>query len=172
LVATDPSRTSDLETVALWCRSWLLSGENLYRPDALTDYPPNAIVTLSPLALLSPRWVVAGWTLVGLALAPVLPYVAVRVASPDRRLSPAVPPRDEQFAVHPELRLHAPLAVSPKLAAKVRVIRLTDKFEQHFTGLWFTTGSQQAGFIERLVSHLRVPLVRFRSLLFPYFIAV
>ena len=48
----DPGRASDLQAMYGWCRAWLIDGQSLYTgPEAVTDYPPNAIVLLSPLAL-------------------------------------------------------------------------------------------------------------------------
>ena len=63
--------------------------------DAATDYPPNAIVLLSPIALLPTAWVVPVWTLFSLALAPLLPYLGaalrnVRHPPCDRDPDPAV----------------------------------------------------------------------------------
>jgi Glycosyltransferase family 87 len=87
LALRDPRRASDLWTMYDWCRAWLAGGRSLYAAaDASTDYPPNAIVLLSPLALVPPRWVVPLWTAGAVALTPVLPWLVVRCASPgDRR---------------------------------------------------------------------------------------
>ncbi len=83
LALRDPRRASDLWTMVEWCRDWLLGGRSLYAgADAFTDYPPNAIVWLSPLALIPERWVVPVWTAVALALTPVLPWLVLRCASP------------------------------------------------------------------------------------------
>lgn len=78
----DPGRASDLRTVYDWCRAWLIAGQPLYTaPDAATDYPPNAIVVLAPLALVPARWLVPLWTAVAVALTPVLPWIVMRCAS-------------------------------------------------------------------------------------------
>jgi glycosyl transferase family 87 len=83
LALRDPRRASDLRTMVEWGRDWLLGGRSLYAgADAFTDYPPNAIVWLSPLALVSERWVVPLWTAVALALTPVMPWLVMRCASP------------------------------------------------------------------------------------------
>jgi Glycosyltransferase family 87 len=83
IALSDPRRASDLWTVVEWCRDWLLRGRSLYAgADAFTDYPPNAVVWLSPLALVPERWVVPLWTAVALALTPVLPWLVMRCASP------------------------------------------------------------------------------------------
>ena len=93
LALRDPRRASDLWTMADWCRAWLIDGASLYSAaDAATDYPPNAIVLLSPLALVPPRWLVPLWTAGAVALAPVLPWLVLRCASRRRRpLALAVP---------------------------------------------------------------------------------
>ena len=81
LAACDPRRASDLWTMVDWGRAWLVGGESLYGANASTDYPPNAIVTLSPLAMVPHRFVLPLWILVALTLTPVLPWVVVRSAS-------------------------------------------------------------------------------------------
>ncbi len=81
VIATQPWRASDLLTMYGWCSDWLRRGSDLYsRPDAFTDYPPNAIVTLSPMALIPGRWLVPAWTVFSLVLAPLLPFVVSRAA--------------------------------------------------------------------------------------------
>ena len=78
LALRDPSRASDLWIMYEWCGRWL-AGEGLYTAaDTVTDYPPNAIVVLSPLALVPWPWLVPLWTALGLALAPLLAYLVVR----------------------------------------------------------------------------------------------
>lgn len=92
LALREPARAVDLWSMYDWCRGWLLSGERLYTaPDATTDYPPNAIVLLSPMALLPPHWLVPMWTAGALALTPVLAYSVIRCASRGDRFSVAVP---------------------------------------------------------------------------------
>lgn len=82
LALRDPRRASDLWVMYDWCRAWLIGGDSLYAgADASTDYPPNAIVLLSPLALVPQRWVVSLWTMGAVALTPVLPWLVVRCAS-------------------------------------------------------------------------------------------
>src|SRR5258705_6028698 len=85
----DPARASDLRMMYGWCRAWLIDGQSLYAgPEAVVDYPPNAIVLLSPLALVPARWLVPLWTAGALALAPVLPWLVLRCAA--RRGQPAL----------------------------------------------------------------------------------
>lgn len=82
LALRDPRRASDLWVMYDWCRAWLIDGRSLYTgPDAAADYPPNAIVMLSPLALVPPRWLIALWTAGAVALTPVLPWLVMRAAS-------------------------------------------------------------------------------------------
>lgn len=79
LALRDPARASDLAIIYDWCGRWLAGGESLYTAAAsVTDYPPNAIVMLSPLALVPWPWLVPLWTALALALAPVLAYLVVR----------------------------------------------------------------------------------------------
>jgi len=65
-----------------WCRGWILGAERRYTilHDPV-DYPPYALVFLSPLGLLPRRLIVPAWTAVGLVLAAVLPFLAVRCAT-------------------------------------------------------------------------------------------
>src|SRR3954464_3047125 len=73
LAVRDPHRAADLWTMVDWCRAWLVDGSSLYAgAGASTDYPPNAIVTLSPLAAVPQRYIVPLWILVALTLTPVL----------------------------------------------------------------------------------------------------
>jgi hypothetical protein len=81
LALRDPARSSDLLTMYEWCGRWL-AGRGLYTSaDAVTDYPPNAIVMLSPMALLPWSWLVPLWAAFALALAPVLGYLVIRLVS-------------------------------------------------------------------------------------------
>jgi hypothetical protein len=84
----DPSRASDLSTIYDWTRGWILDGARHYTGvhDAV-DYPPNAIVVLSPLGLLPRQLIVPVWMLAGLALAAVLPYLAIRGAVSGARVA-------------------------------------------------------------------------------------
>src|SRR6185295_18158072 len=91
LALRDPARAAGLRTMYGWCGRWL-AGDGLYTAaDAGTDYPPNAIVMLSPLAWLPWPWLVPLWTALGLALAPVLAYLVIRGVSPGDRVVAAVP---------------------------------------------------------------------------------
>ena len=85
VIASLPERQSDLQSVRGWVQQWLIDGTNLYATaDALTDYPPYAIVALTPLAVLPADWLVPVWAAFNLALAVLAPYLALRIARPDR----------------------------------------------------------------------------------------
>ena len=78
LAFTQPSRADDLWIVYDWCRSWLVHGQQLYAGiEARTDYPPNAIVVLSPLALVPRSWIVPVWALLSLVVTPIYARLAV-----------------------------------------------------------------------------------------------
>ena len=92
LALRDPHRASDLRVMYDWCRAWLIGGQSLYTgPEASADYPPNAIVMLSPLALVPQRWLVPLWTAGAVALTPVLPWLVMRCAWRRNRAAIAVP---------------------------------------------------------------------------------
>ncbi len=89
---TQPWRASDLWVMYDWCRDWLPGGQSLYTgPESSTDYPPNAIVLLSPMAFVPQRWLVPLWTAGAVALTPVLPWLVLRRASRDSGAALAVP---------------------------------------------------------------------------------
>jgi len=54
VTSSQPNRLYDLEAMMGWGRHWLVAGANIFAPGVWghVDYPPNAIVTLSPLGLL------------------------------------------------------------------------------------------------------------------------
>jgi hypothetical protein len=92
LALGDPDRASDLRVMYDWCRAWLIDGRSLYiGPDAAADYPPNAIVLLSPIALVPERWLVPLWTAGSVLLAPVLPWLVLRTVSSRGAVTRAVP---------------------------------------------------------------------------------
>ena len=82
LAIRDPSRASDLSLMYDWCRGWIIGAERRYTilHDPV-DYPPYALVFLSPLGLLPRRLIVPVWTAVGLVLAATLPFLAIRCAT-------------------------------------------------------------------------------------------
>jgi len=82
LAIFDPARASDLSLMYDWCRGWILGAERRYTVlHDPVDYPPYALVFLSPLGLLARRLIVPVWTAVGLVLAAALPLLAVRCAT-------------------------------------------------------------------------------------------
>lgn len=86
-IATWPERQADLETMREWGRNWLVAGSNIYVSYGnAPDYPPNAIVALSPLGVLPDQWAVPVWAGLNLALAILATYLAVRVARPQTAL--------------------------------------------------------------------------------------
>ena len=69
-MSSHPYRLTDLESVQAWGRDWLLGGENIYHPsESAVDYPPNAIVLLSPLGLLPLGAAYPIWMLLNIGLA-------------------------------------------------------------------------------------------------------
>lgn len=79
-----PERQVDLDTIQRWSGNWLLRGDEIYASDwDYPDYPPHAIVLLSPLGLMSLEPAVRVWALINLALALVAPYLALRHIRPD-----------------------------------------------------------------------------------------
>ena len=83
VIASWPERQTDLETIGRWGRQWL-AGINVYATGEMPapDYPPHAVVALSPLGILSHEWAVRVWTILNLGLALAAPYLAVRVVRP------------------------------------------------------------------------------------------
>ena len=83
VVAEDPQRASDLGSLTRWGHAWLVDGLNVYQPaDSATDYPPNAIVLLSPLSLLPWSVAVPVWAAINLMLVLLAPYFAARFYNP------------------------------------------------------------------------------------------
>jgi hypothetical protein len=86
LALVQPARARDLWMIYEWGRGWLLNGQELYLdPHATTDYPPNAIVMLAPLALVPKAWLVPVSAAITLAVSPLLAYLVVRSISPRAR---------------------------------------------------------------------------------------
>lgn len=91
LTALTPGHSQDLQAVYAWLRTWLWQGRNpYYLPEQIVaNYPPHAIVAISPLALVPETWVATVWALLNLAGAPLVGYLAYRALKPDapRRLA-------------------------------------------------------------------------------------
>jgi hypothetical protein len=84
VVSSQPHRLYDLDSIREWGWYWLVAGTNIYEPGGwgAVDYPPNAMVVLSPLGLLSLGVAYPAWMLLNLAMAGVAPYAAARFFRP------------------------------------------------------------------------------------------
>jgi hypothetical protein len=87
VVALQPDRSTDLDSVMRWGRQWLVDGANVYDPAyCCVDYPPHAIVLLSPLSLLPSGAAFPLWVIVNLGLVLLAPYFAARCFQPHASL--------------------------------------------------------------------------------------
>jgi hypothetical protein len=84
VIASSPERQSDLDMMRGWGRAWLVDGIDIYAPGDITDpdYPPHAIVALTPLWLTPQDWAVPLWAAANLMFAVVAVALAVRLARP------------------------------------------------------------------------------------------
>ena len=84
VVSSQPHRLYDLETMMRWGRYWLVEGADIYDdgPWGSVDYPPNAIVLLSPLGLLPLGATHPIWVVLNIAMAAAAPYCAARFLRP------------------------------------------------------------------------------------------
>lgn len=84
VISSQAHRLYDLESVMRWGHYWLLEGVNVYEPGrwGSVDYPPNAVVMLSPLGLLSLAAAHPVWLLMNMAMAILAPYYAARFFRP------------------------------------------------------------------------------------------
>lgn len=83
VLATHPNRWADLQTIRRWTGQWLFTGKDLYASASSgTDYPPHAIVALSPLSLLPQSFAVPVWAVLNIALAAIAGYLAARFVRP------------------------------------------------------------------------------------------
>ena len=85
VTSSRPNRLYDLDTMMEWGRYWLVEGANIYTlgPWGNVDYPPNAIVLLSPLSLLSLGVAHPVWMLLNTFLVLITPYHAARFLRPN-----------------------------------------------------------------------------------------
>jgi hypothetical protein len=88
VIASWPERQTDLDSVRRWGQGWLASGWDVYATPAigLPDYPPHAIVALSPLGALPDTWAVSVWATLNLGMALLACCLVVRAMDPDARL--------------------------------------------------------------------------------------
>src|SRR5699024_5518621 len=84
VVSSQPHRLYDLDSIRGWGRYWLVTGTNIYEPGGwgAVDYPPNAMVLLSPLGLLSLDVAHPVWMLLNVVMAFVAPYCVARFFRP------------------------------------------------------------------------------------------
>ena len=84
VVSSQTHRLYDLETIMRWGRYWLVEGVNVYEPGVwgTVDYPPNAIVLLSPLGLLPLGAAYPIWMVLNIAMVIIAPYCAARFFRP------------------------------------------------------------------------------------------
>ncbi|HJR60748.1 MAG TPA: glycosyltransferase family 87 protein [Vicinamibacterales bacterium] len=82
-LAANPERASDFDTIRRWSGEWLFDGRDLYSsPRSGTDYPPHAILTLSPVSLLPDAAAVPVWSAFNLLLLIAAPLLAARIVRP------------------------------------------------------------------------------------------
>ena len=88
VITTWPERQTDLDSVRRWGHAWLVSGWNVYAtPEVgLPDYPPHAIVALSPLGVLPETLAVPFWAMLNLGMALLACGLVVRAIDPDARV--------------------------------------------------------------------------------------
>ena len=91
VLSFDPDRAADFQTVRSWTTRWLFHGDDLYiAADSGTDYPPYAIVALSPISLLRGRTGVFVWASLNLLLLAAAPILAARAVRPRVRAGTVV----------------------------------------------------------------------------------
>jgi hypothetical protein len=87
VLATHPNRWADLQTIRRWTGQWLFTGKDLYASASSgADYPPHAIVALSPLSLLPQSFAVPVWATLNIGMAALAGYLAAKFVRP--RVSP------------------------------------------------------------------------------------
>jgi len=84
VVSSRTHRLYDLETMMRWGYSWSVEGRDIYEPGrwGAVDYPPHAIVLLSPLGMLPLSAAHVIWMLSNIAMAILAPYFAARFFRP------------------------------------------------------------------------------------------
>ncbi|HUP41284.1 MAG TPA: glycosyltransferase family 87 protein [Vicinamibacterales bacterium] len=84
VVSSQTHRLYDLESMMRWGSYWLVEGTNVYEAGrwGLVDYPPNAVVLLSPLGLVTLAVAHPIWLLMNIAMAMLAPYYAARFFRP------------------------------------------------------------------------------------------
>ncbi|MEO6212401.1 MAG: glycosyltransferase family 87 protein [Vicinamibacterales bacterium] len=88
VLTRDRDRGNDFQTVRHWTERWLFDGQDLYASRLSgTDYPPHAILALSPISLLPVERAVPVWAAINLGLAIVAPILAARIVKRNTPLS-------------------------------------------------------------------------------------
>jgi len=83
ILSSQPARLADLQTVQGWGQRWLVDGDELYDlNDSPVDYPPNAVVLLSPLGLMPLDVAHPMWMMLNIAMAVLAAYCAARFFRP------------------------------------------------------------------------------------------
>ena len=82
VLSFSPQRLTDLDTMMGWGSQWLAGIDVYHLPGSYVDYPPNAIVLLSPLGLVPVNVVAPLWALFNVALAGGAAYFAARFFRP------------------------------------------------------------------------------------------
>ena len=84
-IASWPERGSDLNIVREWGYSWLIDGTHIYKGDEFApDYPPHAIVALSPIGLLPSPVAPLVWATLNIGLALLSVHLTVRSIRPGK----------------------------------------------------------------------------------------
>jgi hypothetical protein len=89
--ALRPHQSQDLKTVREWSTLWLWEAANPYAV-ARADYPPNALIFLSPLALVPEQLVALIWVGLSLGLAAISVWLTFRMLFPQASLRAVVLP--------------------------------------------------------------------------------
>ena len=84
VVSSQTSRLDNLASMMRWGNRWLIEGTNVFEPGrwGTVEYPPNAVVLLSPLGLLPLTVAHPIWLLMNLAMTVLAPYYAARFLRP------------------------------------------------------------------------------------------
>ena len=100
VVSSQAHRLYDLESMMRWGRYWLVDGANVYEFGlwGSVDYPPNAVVLLSPLGLLPIEAAHPIWLCLNIAMAILAPYCARSILAAPR-------PIQGDRAAHPVVSL-------------------------------------------------------------------
>jgi hypothetical protein len=83
VLALQPERWTDLDSIMRWGHDWLVDGTNVYtEAGTFVDYPPQAVVLLSPLGVLPSAVALPFWVMANLAFVFLAPYFAARFFQP------------------------------------------------------------------------------------------